>query len=78
MFNARTDVGTSIRYSDFRSKVVEGTVSEVQIGTDRIVGKFKNGDSFTTIPVPNDNTLTQLLQDNQVKYAGKEAFPVKI
>jgi cell division protease FtsH len=73
MFNARTDVGTSIRYSDFRSKVVEGTVSEVQIGTDRIVGKFKNGDSFTTIPVPNDNTLTQLLQDNQVKYAGKAA-----
>jgi cell division protease FtsH len=73
MFNARTEVGTSIRYSDFRSKVVEGTVSEVQIGTDRIVGKFKNGDSFTTIPVPNDNTLTQLLQDNQVKYAGKAA-----
>ncbi|MCW1429733.1 ATP-dependent zinc metalloprotease FtsH [Novosphingobium sp. JCM 18896] len=72
MFGARTDVGTSIRYSDFRTKVAEGTVSEVQIGEDRIVGKYKNGDSFSTIPIPNDTTLPTLLQDNQVKYAGKQ------
>ncbi len=30
----------------------------------------KNGDSFTTIPVPNDTDLTQLLEENGVKYAG--------
>ena len=71
MFGARTDVGTSIRYSDFRTKVAEGTVAEVQIGEDRIAGKFKNGDSFSTVPIPNDTTLPQLLQDNNVKYAGK-------
>ncbi|HEX7930466.1 MAG TPA: ATP-dependent metallopeptidase FtsH/Yme1/Tma family protein, partial [Sphingomicrobium sp.] len=71
MFGARTDVGTSIRYSDFRTKVAEGTVSEVQIGDDRIVGKYRNGDSFSTVPIPNDATLQPLLQQNNVKYAGK-------
>src|SRR5262245_19598437 len=71
LFGARTDVGSSIRYSDFRTKVAEGSVSDVQIGTDRIVGKYKNGDSFSTIPIPNDTSLPQLLQDNGVKYAGK-------
>ncbi|MCC6828006.1 MAG: ATP-dependent metallopeptidase FtsH/Yme1/Tma family protein, partial [Novosphingobium sp.] len=73
MFSARSEVGTSVRYSDFRTKVAEGSVSEVQIGQERIVGKYKNGDSFTTIPIPNDTTLPQLLQDNGVKYAGKAA-----
>jgi len=71
MFGARTDVGTSIRYSDFRTKVAEGSVAEVQIGEDRIAGKYRNGDSFSTVPIPNDTTLPQLLQANNVKYAGK-------
>jgi cell division protease FtsH len=73
VFNPRTEAGTAIRYSDFRAKVAEGTVSEVQVGQDRIVGKYKNGDSFSTVPIPNDTTLPQLLQDNDVKYAGKQA-----
>ncbi len=66
-FGPRTEAGSSIRYSDFRSKVAEGTVSEVQIGEDRIVGKYKNGDSFSTIPIANDTSLPQLLQENGVK-----------
>jgi len=70
MFGARNEVGTSIRYSDFRAKVVEGSVAEVQVGDDRIVGKYKNGDSFNTVPIPNDSTLGPLLQENNVKYAG--------
>ncbi|WP_288487478.1 ATP-dependent zinc metalloprotease FtsH [uncultured Novosphingobium sp.] len=73
MFGSRGDAGQAIRYSDFRSKVAGGTVAEVQIGTDRIVGKYKNGDSFSTIPIPNDTTLPQLLQQNDVSYAGKAA-----
>ena len=72
MFGPRTDTGSALPYSDFRTKVAEGTVSEVQVGEDRIVGKLKNGDSFSTIPIPNDTTLPQLLQDNNVKYAGKQ------
>jgi cell division protease FtsH len=46
-------------------------VAEAQVGEQRIVGKFKNGDTFSTVPIPNDTTLPQLLQDNGVKYAGK-------
>lgn len=71
MFNTRAESGPSIAYSDFRAKVAEGSVQTVEIGDDRIDGKLKNGDAFTTVPVPNDTTLTQLLQDHDVRYAGK-------
>ena len=74
MFSTRSEMaGTQVSYSEFRGKVAEGSVAEVQVGQDRIVGKMKNGDAFSTIPIPNDTTLPQLLQDNQVKYAGKAA-----
>jgi len=71
LFSPRTDAGGSLRYSDFRAKVVEGSVADVQIGEDRIIGKLKNGDTFSTVPIPGDTSLPQLLQDNGVKYAGK-------
>ncbi|GAO54310.1 MULTISPECIES: ATP-dependent zinc metalloprotease FtsH [unclassified Novosphingobium] len=72
MFGARTDSGgTLIRYSDFRARVAEGAVREVQIGQDRITGTLKNDQQFATIPVPGDNDLPKLLQDNGVQYAGK-------
>jgi len=72
MFGARGDTGgTPIPYSDFRTKVTEGSVSEVQVGTERITGRYKSGDSFSTVPIPNDTTLPQLLQANGVRYAGK-------
>lgn len=74
MFSARGDAGASaVRYSDFRAKVAEGTVSEVSVGTDRIVGKYKSGESFSTVPIPNDTSLPQLLAENGVKYQGKAA-----
>ncbi|MBA3053364.1 MAG: ATP-dependent metallopeptidase FtsH/Yme1/Tma family protein [Sphingomonadales bacterium] len=72
MFGARTETaGTSLPYSDFRAKVMDGSVSEVQVGPDRITGRFKSGDTFNTVPIPHDTTLPQLLQDNGVRYAGK-------
>ena len=72
MFGARGDASASaIRYSDFRAKVTAGEVAEVQVGEDRIVGKFKDGKDFTTLPIPNDTSLTQLLLDNGVKASGK-------
>jgi len=73
MFGTRSTTGPAIPYSDFRSKVAEGSVASVEIAEDRIDGKFKNGDAFTTVPVKGDAALTQLLQDNEVKYSGKEA-----
>ncbi len=71
MFGAQTETGAPVRYSEFRDSVAEGRVAEVQIAEDKIVGKFKNGDSFSTVPVPGDTGLTELLQKNGVKYAGR-------
>ncbi|HEY7807204.1 MAG TPA: ATP-dependent zinc metalloprotease FtsH [Croceibacterium sp.] len=62
--------GTQIGYSDFRQKVAEGTVDEVQISSDQISGKLKNGQTFTTVPVENDTSLPQLLDQNNVRYSG--------
>ncbi|MEJ6010508.1 ATP-dependent zinc metalloprotease FtsH [Novosphingobium aquae] len=63
--------GPAIAYSDFRAKVVEGSVSEVQVASDKITGKFKNGDTFSTVPIPGDTSLGALLADKGVKFAGK-------
>ncbi len=68
--NGAATPGTSIPYSDFRNKIAQGSVSEVQIAPDKITGKLKNNQVFTTIPVANDTDLTKLLEDNGVKYAG--------
>ena len=63
----REAAGTQIGYSDFRDKVAEGTVEEVQIAPDRIAGKLKNGQAFSTVPVANDAGLTTLLEENGVR-----------
>ncbi|MBS7669613.1 ATP-dependent zinc metalloprotease FtsH [Croceicoccus gelatinilyticus] len=65
--------GTQIAYSDFRDKVAEGSVSEVQIAPDRITGKLKNDQTFSTIPVGSDPQLTTLLAENDVQYEGVAA-----
>ena len=65
--------GAQILYSDFRDKVAEGSVASVQISETSIVGEMKNGEQFSTIPVTNDTTLPQLLEDNGVRYSGAEA-----
>ncbi len=65
-----TPTGEQIRYSDFRDRVAEGSVRDVQISEDSITGTLTNGETFATTPVANDMTLTQLLEDNNVSYAG--------
>src|SRR5690348_11569253 len=70
MFGGPRDAaGTQIGYSDFRQKVAEGSVDEVQISPDRISGKLKNGQSFSTVPVANDTSLPKLLDDSGVRYS---------
>ncbi len=70
--NSNAAPGQQMRYSEFREAVAEGRVSEVQIAPDLITGKLKNNDeTFSTVPVPSDDQLTQLLDDNEVKYAGQ-------
>ncbi|MEO1969582.1 MAG: ATP-dependent zinc metalloprotease FtsH [Sphingomonadaceae bacterium] len=64
--------GDQLRYSDFRHKVAEGQVRDVQIGTDTITGTLTNGQAFSTVPVHGDNTLTELLDKNNVSYSGAQ------
>ncbi len=74
MFSGRSETAsTAIGYSDFRAKVAEGSVANVQVGQDRIIGKYTNGEAFSTVPIPNDTSLPELLQKYQVKYQGKSA-----
>jgi cell division protease FtsH len=63
--------GTPIPYSDFRAAVAEGEVQDVQMSSDSITGTLKNGDGFTTVPVPNDVGITKLMEDNGVRFTGK-------
>ena len=73
MFNRNVEpTGSSMSYSEFRSKVAEGSVAEVQVASDRISGTLDNGDRFTTIPVPNDDSLPKLLEDNGVRFSGAQ------
>ncbi len=63
--------GQAISYSDFRGQVAGGKVEAVQVDLKKITGKFKDGKTFTTVPIPNDDSLAKLLQDNGVQYDGK-------
>lgn len=73
MFGQRGEAsGTQIGYSDFRARVAEGAVRDVQIGPDKITGTLKNDQTFVTTPVDGDKQLLpKLLQDNNVPYSGK-------
>jgi len=71
--NAGQQPTTEIAYSDFREKVAEGSVKEVQISEDKITGKLDNDSLFSTTPVPNDTSLPKLLEDNEVEFTGAPA-----
>ena len=70
--NSGQTAGTAIRYSDFRQAVAEGRVQDVQLGAELITGKLKNGEQFSTVPVPNDTEITKLMEDNGVQFTGKQ------
>jgi len=72
MFNPRGEAAAQqISYSEFRAKVKEGQVSSVQVSSTKILGKFKDEKAFTTTPLPNDPTLSELLLTSNVKVEGK-------
>ena len=72
MFSGGATAGKPLAYSDFRAKVLEGSVKEVTIGDDRITGVLTNNDRFSTNPI-RDPDLPKLLADNNVAYDGKPA-----
>jgi cell division protease FtsH len=63
--------GTAITYSQFRDQVASGAVQQVELGEDMITGTLKNGQTFSTVPVPSDLEITQLLEENDVEFTGK-------
>ncbi len=72
LVSPRADMGAAqLSYSDFRAKVAEGTVEQVEVGRTRITGKLKTGESFTTVPIQGDDSLPKLLQDSGVKFSGE-------
>ena len=74
MFNGQGDkAGPPVGYSQFRAEVAAGKVQSVEVGETKITGQYKDGKPFTTVPIPNDSSLQQLLQDNGVQYEGKAA-----
>jgi cell division protease FtsH len=64
--------GEPIRYSEFRQKVADGAVRDVQIAPERITGTLTDGKQFSTVPVTGDTTLTALLDKSGVSYSGAE------
>ncbi|WP_379923418.1 ATP-dependent zinc metalloprotease FtsH [Erythrobacter sp. R86502] len=70
--NAGQNTGAAIRYSDFRAAVAEGEVQDVQMGDELITGTLKNGEAFTTVPVPNDAEITNLMEENGVRFTGTQ------
>ena len=72
LFNNRGESNVrQIAYSDFRARVAEGVITDAAVSETKITGHFKTGEAFSTLSVPHDPGLTQLMQDKGVRYSGK-------
>ncbi len=72
VFNPRSDAAaTQVSYSELRAKVAADQVASVQVGENKILGKYKDGKPFVSVPIPNDTSLQALLQEHGVQYDGK-------
>ncbi|MEP7349647.1 MAG: ATP-dependent zinc metalloprotease FtsH [Sphingorhabdus sp.] len=65
------EAAKGISYSSFRDKVAAGEVKAVSIAPERITGKLDDGGTFSTVPIPGDGSLYQLLDENQVDVQGQ-------
>ena len=65
--SSRQPAGESIAYSEFLSRVDDGSVREADIGNGVIAGKYSNGSAFKTY-APNDPTLIQRLSSKGVTF----------
>ena len=74
LFDSRgtTVAGNEIPYSTFLDRVDEGTVKEVAISRDAIVGKTTAGEAFRTRPLPvPDTTLIPTLRQKGVTVSAR-------
>src|SRR5437868_7001509 len=67
---SRTSAATSIGYSDFLSRVAEGTVRDVEISGDQVSGTLTNDTPFRTYS-PGDPQLVDRLAAKGVKFRAK-------
>jgi cell division protease FtsH len=69
VYNAPSSQGAvqQVAYSEFLTKVNEGSVKEVEIRGQEIAGRFSNGQVFSTYS-PGDNGLVDRLEAQGVKF----------
>jgi cell division protease FtsH len=67
---ARQASGEGIPYSEFLTRVEEGSVKQVDIAEDQVTGTFTNGTTFRTVS-PNDGRLADRLIEKGVTFSGK-------
>ena len=67
---SKSPAGESIAYSEFLSRVEDGSVKEADIGTNMVSGKYSNGAAFKTY-APNDPTLIQRLSNKGVTFRAR-------
>ncbi len=67
---SRASAGDGIQYSEFLSRVDEGTVKEVVIGKDAISGELSNGEKFRTY-APQDPQLVDRLRERGVAFSAQ-------
>ena len=76
MFVYSMQVGDSIPYSEFKTRVRDGKVQEVTVGEERIQGRMKaeggKGPTFTSVRI-EDPKLLEDLERHGVKYTGEVA-----
>ncbi len=65
-----TATGTTIAYSDFVSRVEQGSVKSVVQAGDVVTGTLKNGESFKTYAVPDPQFAQRMIQAG-VEFTGK-------
>ena len=63
MGGGATQRGDAIRYSEFLTKVEDGSVREVIIGKEEITGRLTNNQTFRTNAPPQDTQLISRLRE---------------
>lgn len=65
-FDKQPQRGDVVRYSQFIEQVQEGKIEKVQISADRSVARFRSGNTYSVVNLPDDPDLINILTANKV------------
>lgn len=65
-FDKQPQRGDVVRYSQFIEQVQEGKIEKVQISADRSVARFRSGNAYSVVNLPDDPDLINILTANKV------------